>query len=283
MKIKGSTNIVGLIGHPVEHSFSPPMHNAAFDALGMDYAYVAFDVNPAELQKAIEGARSLNIKGFNVTIPHKIDVMKYLDEIDDVARLIGAVNTIDFKNLKGYNTDGIGAVRAIEEVISIKNKNVVIAGAGGASRAISFYIAKYGADSLTILNRNVDKAQSLARDVSNSGLIGDVKSDSINEINAYLADADILVDTTPLGMHPHINDQPIATAENMHDELVVFDAVYNPNETVLLKQAIEAGAKPVYGIKMLLYQGAESFKIWTGADAPVDIMEKALKDTLNIE
>ena len=283
MKIKGSTNIVGLIGHPVEHSFSPPMHNAAFDALGMDYAYVAFDVNPAELQKAIEGARSLNIRGFNVTIPHKIEVMKYLDEIDDVARLIGAVNTIDFKNLKGYNTDGIGAVRAIEEVTSIKNKNVVIAGAGGASRAISFYIAKYGADSLTILNRNVDKAQSLAGDVSNSGLIGDVKSDSINEINAYLAAADILVDTTPLGMHPHINDQPIATAENMHDELVVFDAVYNPNETVLLKQAIEAGAKPVYGIKMLLYQGAESFKIWTGADAPVDIMEKALKDTLNIE
>lgn len=283
MKIKGSTNIVGLIGHPVEHSFSPPMHNAAFDALGMDYTYVAFDVNPAELQKAIEGAKSLNIRGFNVTIPHKIEVMKYLDEIDDVARLIGAVNTIDFKNLKGYNTDGIGAVRAIEEVTSIKNKNVVIAGAGGASRAISFYIAKYGADSLTILNRNVDKAQSLARDVSNSGLIGDVKSDSINEINAYLADADILVDTTPLGMHPHINDQPIATAENMHDELVVFDAVYNPNETVLLKQAIEAGAKPVYGIKMLLYQGAESFKIWTGADAPVDIMEKALKDTLNIE
>ena len=283
MKIKGSTNIVGLIGHPVEHSFSPPMHNAAFDALGMDYTYVAFDVNPAELQKAIEGARSLNIRGFNVTIPHKIEVMKYLDEIDDVARLIGAVNTIDFKNLKGYNTDGIGAVRAIEEVTSIKNKNVVIAGAGGASRAISFYIAKYGADSLTILNRNVDKAQSLAGDVSNSGLIGDVKSDSINEINAYLADADILVDTTPLGMHPHINDQPIATAENMHDELVVFDAVYNPNETVLLKQAIEAGAKPVYGIKMLLYQGAESFKIWTGADAPVDIMEKALKDTLNIE
>ena len=283
MKIKGSTNIVGLIGHPVEHSFSPPMHNAAFDALGMDYAYVAFDVNPAELQKAIEGARSLNIRGFNVTIPHKIDVMKYLDEIDDVARLIGAVNTIDFKNLKGYNTDGIGAVRAIEEVTSIKNKNVVIAGAGGASRAISFYIAKYGADSLTILNRNVDKARSLAEDVSNSGLIDEVKSDSIKEINTCLADADILVDTTPLGMHPHINDEPIATSENMHEDLAVFDAVYNPNETVLLKQAIEAGAKPVYGIKMLLYQGAESFRIWTGVDAPVDVMEKALKDTLDIE
>ncbi len=283
MKIKGSTNIVGLIGHPVEHSFSPPMHNAAFEDLGMDYAYVAFDVNPKDLQTAIEGAKSLNIKGFNVTIPHKIGVMQFLDEIDDVAGLIGAVNTIDFKNLKGYNTDGIGAVRAIEEVTSIKNKNVVVAGAGGASRAISFYLAKYGVESMAILNRNVEKAQGLAADVSQSGLIGEVKADSISEIRSYLEDADILVDTTPIGMHPNISDEPIALAEDMDENLVVFDAVYNPNETVLLKEAIKAGAKPVYGIKMLLYQGAESFKIWTGRDAPVDVMEKALKDTLNLE
>lgn len=283
MKIKGSTNIVGLIGHPVEHSFSPPMHNEAFDELGMDYAYVAFDVNPADLQTAIEGAKSLNIKGFNVTIPHKIEVMQFLNEIDEVAGLIGAVNTIDFKNIKGYNTDGIGAVRAIEEVTSIKNKNVVVAGAGGASRAISFYLAKYGAESMAILNRNVEKAQGLAADVSQSGLIGDIKADSISEIRNYLKDADILVDTTPIGMHPNISDEPIAFAEDMDEDLVVFDAVYNPNVTVLLKEAIKAGAKPVYGIKMLLYQGAESFKIWTGRDAPVDVMEKALKDTLNLE
>lgn len=283
MKIKGSTNIVGLIGHPVEHSFSPPMHNAAFEKLGMDYAYVAFDVDPNNLGSAIEGAKSLNINGFNVTIPHKIEVMQFLDEIDEVAGLIGAVNTIDFKNMKGYNTDGIGAVRAIEEVISIKDKNVVIAGAGGASRAISFYLAKYGADSITILNRNVDRAISLAGDVLDSGLIVDVQADSISEINNYLSDADILVDTTPMGMHPHVDDEPIARAEDMHEDLVVFDAVYNPNETVLIKEAIKAGAKPVYGIKMLLYQGAESFKIWTGVDAPVDEMEKALIQTLNLE
>ena len=283
MKIKGSTNIVGLIGHPVEHSFSPPMHNAAFDALNMDYAYVAFDVNPNDLKSAIEGAESLNIKGFNVTIPHKVDVMQYLDELDEVARLIGAVNTIDFKNLKGYNTDGIGAVKAIEEVTSIKNKNVVVVGAGGASRAISFYIAKYGAESLTILNRNEVKAESLASDVSDSGLIGEVASDSINAIGNYMESADVLIDTTPLGMHPNINDEPIVKADMMDEDLVVFDAVYNPNETVLLKEAIKAGANPVYGIKMLLYQGAESFKIWTGRDAPVDVMEKALKDTLNLE
>ncbi len=282
MNIKGSTNIVGLIGHPVEHSFSPPMHNAAFKALDMDYAYVAFDVDPSNLKSAIEGAKSLNIKGFNVTIPHKIGVMDFLDGIDEVAELIGAVNTIDFKDMKGYNTDGIGAVKAIEEVTSIKGKNIVIAGAGGASRAISFYIAKYGADSLTILNRNIDKAQKLARDVSESGLIGNVKSDSINDINSYLDDADILINTTPIGMHPNVDVEPIATADHLHEDMAVFDAVYNPNETVLLKEAIKAGAKPVYGIKMLLYQGAESFRIWTGENPPVDVMENALRDTLNL-
>ena len=282
MDIKGSTNIVGLIGHPVEHSFSPPMHNAAFEALEMDYVYVAFDVDPLNLKSAIDGAKSLNIKGFNVTIPHKIEVMKHLDEIDEVAALIGAVNTIDFKDMKGYNTDGIGAVKAIEEVTSIKNKNVVVAGAGGASRAISFYIAKYGADSLTILNRNVEKADNLAKDVSNSNLINDVKSDSMSEINSNVADADILINTTPIGMHPNVDDEPIVLADNMHDDLVVFDAVYNPNDTVLIKEAVKAGAKPVYGIKMLLYQGAESFRIWTGRDAPVDVMEDALRKTLGL-
>lgn len=283
MNIKGSTNIVGLIGHPVEHSFSPPMHNAAFSDLNMDYAYVAFDVNPNDLKSAIVGARSLNIKGLNVTIPHKIDVVRYLEEIDEIASLIGAVNTIDFEEMKGYNTDGIGAIKAIGEVTSIKDKNVVVAGAGGASRAISFYIAKYGASKLTIVNRNVEYAQRLARDVLNSKLTDNVCADSINRINYYIKHADILIDTTPIGMHPHVGDNPIVTAEDMYEDLVVFDAVYNPNETVLIKEAIRAGAKPVCGIKMLLYQGAESFKIWTGCDAPVDVMEEALRKKINLE
>lgn len=280
MEIKGSTNIVGLIGHPVEHSFSPPMHNAAFKKLGMDYVYTAFDVDPNNLKEAIGGARALNIKGFNVTIPHKIEVMKYLAEIDEIASLIGAVNTIDFKDLKGYNTDGIGAIKAIGEVTNVKNKNIVIAGAGGASRAISFYLAKYGADSLTILNRNVEKAQGLAFDVLSSGLIDSVESNSIDSMD--LTDMDILINTTPVGMHPNVDDAPIALAGDMHEDLVVFDAVYNPNETGLLKEAIKAGAKPVYGIKMLLYQGAESFEIWTGKKAPIDAMEEALIKTLGL-
>ena len=278
MEIKGSTNVVGLIGHPVEHSFSPPMHNAAFKKLNMDYVYTAFDVDSKNLENAIIGAKALGIKGFNVTIPHKIEVMKYLDEIDEVASLIGAVNTIDFKELKGYNTDGIGAIRAISEVTKIKNKNVLIAGAGGASRAISFYIVKYNPHNLTILNRNIKKADELALDISNSGLMDNVNSDSIKNIN--LDDIDILINTTPIGMHPNINDTPIALARDMHEDMVVFDAVYNPNETGLLKEAIKANAKPVYGIKMLLYQGVESFNIWTGKEAPVDVMEDALIKTL---
>ena len=280
MEIKGSTNIVGLIGHPVEHSFSPPMHNAAFKNLDMDYVYTAFDVSPDNLKYAIDGACALNIKGLNVTIPHKIEVMKYLAEVDEIASLIGAVNTIDFKDLKGYNTDGIGAIKAIGEVTNVKNKNVIIAGAGGASRAISFYIAKYGADSLTILNRNVERAQKLAADVLSSGFIDNVESNSMDSMD--LADVDILINTTPVGMHPNVDDTPIAVDSDMHEDLVVFDAVYNPNETGLLKEAIKAGAKPVYGIKMLLYQGAESFEIWTGNKAPIDAMEEALIRTLGL-
>lgn len=282
MVIKGSTKVVGLIGEPVEHSFSPPMHNEAFKTLGLDYVYVPFNVSPDNLKSAIEGANSLNIQGLNVTIPHKINVIKYLKELDPIAELIGAVNTIDFKNLKGYNTDGIGCIRAIEEVTKIKDKNIVVAGAGGAARAIVFYLAKYGAEEVNILNRNLKKAENLANDLLASNLISNVNSSDILEISKFISDADILIDTTPVGMHPNISDEPIVKAEDIHEELVVNDIVYNPNETVLLKEAMKANAKVVYGIKMLLYQGAESFKIWTGREAPVDVMEAKLKETLNV-
>lgn len=282
MVIKGSTKVVGLIGEPVEHSFSPPMHNEAFKTLGLDYVYVPFNVSPNNLKSAIEGANSLNIQGLNVTIPHKINVINYLNELDPIAELIGAVNTIDFKNLKGYNTDGIGCIRAIEEVTKIKDKNIVVAGAGGAARAIVFYLAKYGAEEVNILNRNLKKAENLANDLIASNLISNVNSSDISEISKFISDADILIDTTPIGMHPNVSDEPIVKAADIHEELVVNDIVYNPNETVLLKEAIKANAKVVYGIKMLLYQGAESFKIWTGREAPIDVMEAKLKETLNV-
>ena len=273
MIINGNTKIVGLIGHPVEHTFSPQMHNAAFEKLKMNYIYTAFDVKPENLNKAIENAEALDIKGFNVTIPHKVNVIQYLNDMDETAKQIGAVNTVDFKNLKGYNTDGLGAVKAIEEITKVKNKNILIAGAGGASRAIAFYLKKNNVSEITILNRNIRKAQNLADEL-------EATSDSITKINQHIKNADILINTTPIGMYPNINDTPITTAANMHEELVVFDAVYNPNKTQLLSEAIKAGAKPVYGIKMLLYQGAESFRIWTGKKAPVETMEKTLKKTL---
>lgn len=282
MVIKGSTKVVGLIGEPVEHSFSPPMHNEAFKTLGLDYVYVPFNVSPDNLKSAIEGANSLNIQGLNVTIPHKINVIKYLKELDPIAELIGAVNTIDFKNLKGYNTDGIGCIKAIEEVTEIKDKNIVVAGAGGAARAIVFYLAKYGAEEVDILNRNLKKAENLANDLLASKLISNVNSSDISEISKFISDADILIDTTPIGLHPNVSDEPIVKAADIHEELVVNDIVYNPNETALLKEAIKANAKVVYGIKMLLYQGAESFKIWTGREAPIDVMEAKLKETLNV-
>ena len=282
MVIKGSTKVVGLIGEPVEHSFSPPMHNEAFKTLGLDYVYVPFNVSTNNLKSAIEGGNSLNIQGLNVTIPHKINVINYLKELDPIAELIGAVNTIDFKNLKGYNTDGIGCIRAIEEVTKIKDKNIVVAGAGGAARAIVFYLAKYGAEEVNILNRNLKKAENLANDLLASNLISNVNSSDISEISKFISDADILIDTTPIGMHPNVSDEPIVKAADIHEELVVNDIVYNPNETVLLKEAIKANAKVVYGIKMLLYQGAESFKIWTGREAPIDVMEAKLKETLNL-
>ena len=278
---KNAMNVVGLIGYPVHHSFSPAMQNCGFHHAGLNYTYVTFEVKPQNLKSAIEGAESLDIKGLNVTIPHKINVIKYLDELDEIANLIGAVNTIDFKDMKGYNTDGIGAIKAIEEKTSVKNKKIVIAGAGGASRAISFYMAKYGAESLTILNRDVKKADKLSDDISNSNLINAVNSDALSNITSHVEDADILINTTPIGMHPNDEDTPILTSTDIHENLFVFDAVYNPNLTRLLKETVKANATPIYGKKMLLYQGAESFEIWTGKKAPIPQMEKALNNQLS--
>lgn len=269
--INGETKIVGLIGNPVGHSFSPQMHNIAFKKLGLNYVYLPFKVNK-NLELAILGASNLNIVGFNVTIPHKIEVIKYLDNLDPIASKIGAVNTINLIESKGYNTDGIGAIKAINEVTSLKNKNVVIAGAGGASRAISFYLEQEKINSLTILNRNKLKAQKLSDEIEIANF------DSIDKIANYLDDADILINTTPLGMSK--NNDTIATSDMMHEDLIVNDIVYNPIKTTLLKEAEKIGAQTIPGIKMLLYQGVESFKIFTGCNAPIDVMEDKLNELL---
>lgn len=279
--ITGKTKLTGLIGDPIEHTLSPYMHNAGFKYFNLDYVYVPFEVKKEHLQKAIYGSRSLGINGLNVTIPHKIEVIKYLDVLEENAELIGAVNTIKFDDeIKGYNTDGLGAVRGIEELIPVKNKKVIVLGAGGASRAISFQILLHGAGKVIIANRTIEKAYNLRENLINK-LDSEVGAVGLgNEFKEELKDTDILINTTPIGMYPNINQESLVTSEMMHEGLIVNDIIYNPLETGLLREARLAGAQTISGLKMLIYQGIESFKIWTGREPPVEIFEEAIKEVL---
>ena len=275
--IDAKTKVIGLIGHPVEHSFSPIMHNAAFKDKGLNYVYVAFDVLPENLKYVIDGAKALGIVGFNVTIPHKIEIMKYLEEIDRDAQLIGAVNTIKIENGRaiGYNTDGIGARKALEEEIGkVKDKNIIIYGAGGAARAVAFELAKD--NNITIANRTIEKAEKLAKEIAEK--LGkefgrEVKFDSLD---ADLEGVDIVINATPIGMYPNVNVEPIVKADKLREDMVVMDLIYNPLETVLLKEAKKVGAKAINGLGMLIYQGAIAFKIWTGVEPNVEVMKEAI-------
>ncbi|MFC2071895.1 shikimate dehydrogenase [Chloroflexota bacterium] len=276
--ISGKTRICGLIGDPVEHSMSPVMHNAAFRELGIDFLYVPFRVKAEELGKAIEGMRALNIKGLNVTIPHKVNVIGFLDELDPLAEKIGAVNTIvnDDGALKGYNTDASGFLQALlKRGVEPAEKNVVLLGAGGAARAVSFILAERGAR-LVILNRpeELDWAKELAGGISQT-FSQEVAALELNRDNLIgaLGKADILVNATSVGMSPNTDETPV-TADLLKPGLVVFDIVYNPIKTRLLREAETAGAKTISGLDMLIWQGALAFEKWTGQKAPVELMQK---------
>ncbi len=284
--ISARTRVCGLIGDPVEHSVSPAMHNAAFSHLRLDYIYLPFRVGGKHLTGAIDGARALGIRGLNVTIPHKVAVIPLLDELDPLAEKIGAVNTIVNDNgiLKGYNTDAGGFLKALlHRGVEPQNRRVVLLGAGGASRAISFALAENGAE-LVILNRQqeIDWAVELAGSISRlSGK--EVKAFELNEQNlrAALEPADLLVNATSVGMSPNTGQTPVAR-KLLKPGLVVFDVVYNPIKTRLLTEAEEAGARTIDGINMLVWQGALAFEMWTGLKPPVEIMKaaavKALKE-----
>jgi len=278
MVISGKTRICGLIGDPIEHTMSPAMQNAAFRDKGIDYIYVPFRVKPENLGKAIEGMRALNIRGLNVTIPHKVAVIPFLDELDDLAEKIGAVNTIVNEDgiLRGYNTDATGFLRALlESGIELEDKNIVILGAGGASRAISLTLAQGGAN-LVILNRllELDWAEELAGRISQI-CTSEVKALELNRQNLLrtLEKATLLVNATSVGMSPSIDQTPVDSDLLRHD-LIVFDIVYNPVKTRLLKEAEAVGAKTVSGVEMLVWQGALAFELWTGLKAPVELMRE---------
>ena len=276
----GKTKVCGVIGDPIEHTMSPVMHNAAFKNKGVDYLYLPFRVKREELGKAIEGMRALNMRGLNVTIPHKVAVIQFLDELDHLADRIGAVNTIvnDDGVLTGYNTDATGFLQALlGKGIEPKGKKVVILGAGGASRAISFILAERGS-SLFILNRTWDKAKVCADRISQifQSEATALKLDGENLATA-LSKADILINATSVGMSPDINETPV-TSNLLKPSLVVFDIVYNPIKTRLQREAEAAGATTISGLDMLVWQGALAFEKWTGLKAPIGVMrEKVIK------
>jgi len=283
MKISGKTRVCGIIGDPIEHTLSPAMHNAAFEELNLDFVYVAFRIRREELRDALIGARSLDVHGLNVTMPHKNAVMKYLDEIDSTARSIGAVNTIlnDKGRLIGYNTDGIGALKALKENgITPNGKKLLLLGAGGAGKAIAFHAAQE-VEELLILNRTLQKAKKLAEVLGkefNKKINGNALSTQI--IKEELRDADILVNATSVGMHPNI-DQSLVPKSSLRPDLCVMDIVYDPIETKLAKDAKAVRAKVISGIEMLVYQGAASFEIWTKHKAPVKVMKQAVLNKLS--
>jgi len=259
------------------------MHNAAFQELNLDLVYLAFRVRKNELREAILGAKSLGILGLNVTMPHKSAVMKYLDEIDPTARSIGAVNTIlnDEGRLTGYDTDGIGALKALKENgISLNGKKLLLLGAGGAGKAIAFHAAQE-VEELKILNRTTQKAKDIAEVLRKKfGKKIDGNSLSAKTIKKELEDADVLVNATSVGMYPK-DDQSLVDASWLRPSLCVMDIVYDPIETKLAKDARSVGAKVVSGVEMLVYQGASSFEIWTDRQAPVKVMKQAILNKLS--
>lgn len=264
-------DVYGLIGNPVEHSLSPPMHEAGYDELGLDARYVTFEPDRGCAADAVAAAETLGISGLNVTIPFKQAVLEAVQP-DDLAARIGAVNTIEFTDdgAIGHNTDAIGAVRALRKHDVAIDGTAVVVGAGGAGRAVSFGLTEEGM-TVEIANRTVEKAEDLASDVSGASGHG------LDELETLIEDADVLVNATSVGME---EDRSPVPADALHGDLAVLDAVYSPIETRLLREAGAAGATTVDGAWMLLFQGVEAFELWTGREAPVSSMNEALRARL---
>jgi shikimate dehydrogenase len=256
------------------------MMNRAFQESGLNAVYAAFHIQPGTLGAAIQGIRALRFRGVNVTIPYKVEVMAYLDELDEGARVIGAVNTIvnDNGKLIGYNTDGIGYVRSLSEEtgISLKGKRVLLLGAGGAGRGIAYALAKEGAAMIWVSNRTHEKAQELAAYIN---ALAEAKPIAPDELAAIMDQVDLVVNNTSLGMHPNIYETPI-DVNLLHAKLVVSDIIYTPMETRLLKEAKAIGAVTHGGLGMFIYQGAYAFEFWTGLSAPIHAMREIVLQSL---
>jgi len=270
--VNTNTSVFAVFGNPVDHSLSPVMHNKAFAETGFNGIYLAFRVT--DIDAAMKAVRAIGIRGVSVTIPHKIAVMNSLDEIDELARRIGAVNTVVNREgrLCGYNSDAQGAVRALLEKTAIHGTDIAIIGAGGAARAIGFGMIDNGGR-VMIINRSIQTGEDLAEDLG-----ADFKPlAGLKQVRA-----DILINATPVGMRPQIGDLPLSP-ELLRDDMLVMDIVYNPVQTALLKHAELMGCRTVDGVAMFVYQGVFQFKLWTGMEAPIETMRSAVYTALNAD
>lgn len=268
--INAQTAYVAIFGNPIAHSLSPQMHNAAFNHLGLNIAFLAFKADKAA--EAAAAIRTLGLLGASITIPHKETIMGHLDEVDDVGRAIGAVNTVVAQKgrLLGSNTDWLGVVRALEQVTELGGKRCLVLGAGGAARAAVFGLQNRGAE-VCLMNRNQERGHSLAKEMNCTFV----------EWQAWdlLQEMELLVNATPVGMSA-TRDQSLISAQQLQGGMVVLDMVYRPLETRLLKDAATAGSICVSGLEMLLHQGVAQFEIWIGKEAPVEVMRQALVESL---
>lgn len=261
-----------IMGYPIKNSKSPAMHTAGFKALGIEneFIFLPSEVAPEKLEEAINSARKLNVKGISITMPHKETIIKYIDVLDDDAEEIGAVNTVvnEEGELVGYNTDWIGAIKALEKRTDLDGKKVAVIGAGGAARAIIFGLVKKGAK-VKIFNRSIEKARDLAREFES-------EFSSLEDINE-VKDFDVIINASSIGMNQDVS--PV-NKDLINDDQVIFDIVYTPKETKFIKEAKEKGATTIPGYEMLLYQGLEQFRMYTDYEPPVREMEEALLKSL---
>ena len=285
--VLGGTQVVGVIGWPIEHSVSPPMHNAAFRALGLDWCYVPFGVHPSHLEAAISGVKAFGMRGINATVPHKQALLSLVDELTPAARAIGAVNTVIVKEetLIGHNTDAAGFLRALREAGYVPEESrALVMGAGGAARAVVYALASVAAQ-VTILNRTPERAGLLASELADVNERARLSAGALDARNLDKAAprAQLVVNATPLGMWPEVDTSPWPEGVAFPPEALLFDLVYNPRETRLMHLARHSGASAVDGLRMLVHQGAEAFELWTGRDAPVEAMYAACIRTLGGE
>jgi len=268
------TRLLGLIGDPVAHSLSPLLHEFLLARAGLNYCYLAFRVPKEHLPEALQGMRALGIRGFNVTIPHKEAVVPHLDGLSPEAEAVGAVNVIanEGGKLFGHNTDIHGFLAPLRaRRVELKGAKVVVVGAGGAAAAAAWGLLSAGAE-VAIANRRPERARSLARRLSQWGV---VSSHALTALPELLPEAELLVHATPVGMHPH-PDGIAVPPQLLHEGLIVYDLVYNPLETRLLSEAASRGAQAVGGLEMLVWQGAKALEIWTGYAFPPDVVEEAI-------